>query len=322
MQGLHRQAPRSTRAPRFRRVDPGPFQITERDLEILKMVGRYGVLQSTHLDLLFPEASSQKIRRRLNCLFHAGYLARPKAQIASMLARDGSRAMVYTITHRGVQLLVKHSGVSPRPRAEDLKLMQIEHFLEVADFMVAAGAACRRSEFLEFEPFDEILIRAPQETRVDSTPEKWRVNITHQGHPHKFHLRPDDIFAIRHREAVAEGDPNARKYFFFEADRATMPVVRPMLYQTSILRKFLAYAESFRTCMHHTRFAMNNVRVLFVGNNRRRIETMIAAFQEHMTGIASPRLFLFADRETLFAENAFFDYRWLDGEGKEHTLFE
>ena len=68
---------------------------------------------------------------------------------------------------------------------------------------------------------------------------------------------------------------------------------------------------------------MNNMRVLFVGKNRRRIDNMITAFQTHLQGIASPRLFLFADRETLFANGtAFFDYQWLDGEGKEHTLFE
>lgn len=47
------------------------------------------------------------------------------------------------------------------------------------------------------------------------------------------------------------------------------------------------------------------------------------AFGEHMTGLAYPTLFLFADRPTLFApDTPFFDYRWRDGGGKEHTLFE
>jgi hypothetical protein len=44
---------------------------------------------------------------------------------------------------------------------------------------------------------------------------------------------------------------------------------------------------------------MNNMRVLIVGKSRRRIDHMIQAFGEHMTGIAFPRLFLFADRPTL-----------------------
>ena len=50
---------------------------------------------------------------------------------------------------------------------------------------------------------------------------------------------------------------------------------------------------------------------------------MITAFQTHMHGIASPRLFLFADRQTLFANGtSFFDCERLDGEGKGHLLFE
>jgi hypothetical protein len=65
------------------------------------------------------------------------------------------------------------------------------------------------------------------------------------------------------------------------------------------------------------------MRVLFVGKNRRRIDNMITAFQTHLQGIASPRLFLFADRQALFANGTpFFDCEWLDGEGKGHLLFE
>ena len=102
-----------------------------------------------------------------------------------------------------------------------------------------------------------------------------------------------------------------------------MPIERADLQQTSILRKLLCYAETFRAGIHRDRLGMNNMRVLFVGKSRRRIDAMIQAFRDHLTGLAYPTLFLFADRPTLFApDTPFFSYRWRDGEGKEHTLFE
>lgn len=302
------------RAPRYRRVELAPFQLTERDLDVVEAVGRHGVVRSTDLDHLFP-TSPQQLRRRLKHLFHAGYLARPKVQIVS--------AMLYLLTEQGATLVAARRGILLTPKPDDLKLAQLTHTLDITAFMVGIEAACRRSAYLSFEPFPDILSRSPPQTRTEPTPEKWKVDIKHRGLSYTFHLRPDGIFDICHGEAALEGDPRARKYFFLESDTGTMPIERAELYQSSILRKYLSYAESFRAGIHRTRFGFNNMRALFVGKNRRRIERMIDAFQSHLTGLVSPRLFLFADRETLFGNGtALFDYPWVDGEGKEHTLFE
>lgn len=312
--------PPQTRSPRFARVSAPTFQIMPRDKDILRAVGRYRMIQSDHLDLLFPEASEQKMRRRLWLLFHDGYLARPRAQIASMLDRQGSKSIAYTLTPKGAQFLAALDGVSYRPKAADTKLFQLEHALEITDFIVRHEAACRGSEFLELVSFEELLAGAPEATRRQSSPDTWRVNVRHQGALHALSIRPDAIFAIRHRELAARGK-SASKFFFVEADRGTMPIVRPRLYQTSILRKFLAYAETFRAGAHKERFGMDNMRVLFVVKNRARLLNMIEAFAEQAASVASPRLFLFADRETLLAHaGSVFEHRWLDGEGKEHTL--
>lgn len=311
---------RKQRSPRYRRVESEPFQITERDLDFLEVPGRHGVVQSTHFDLLFPTSSTQHLRRRLKHLFHAGYLARPELRSAD---HNGSLAMLYLLTESGANLLAHRRGIRFTPKSDDLKLSQLSHTLDITGFMVAIEAACQRSIALALEPFPDILSRSPAATRVASTPEKWEVNIKHRGTSYTFHLRPDAIFDVCHRKGAEKGDPRARKYFFLERDRGTMPIERADLYQTSILRKYLCYAETHRAGIHRDRFGMNNMRVLFVGKSKSRIDAMIRAFHDHMTALASPRLFLFADEQSLFANGAaFFDYRWLDGEGKEHTLFE
>lgn len=314
------ERPTQVRAPRFARVATPPFQITARDQDILRAVGRYRVLQSTHLDELLAGASAQRLRRRLNLLYHAGYLGRPRSQIASMIDRQGSKSIAYTLTPRGALLLASLDGVTYRPKAGDTKLLQLEHALEITDILVALAVACRNSEHLELVAFDELLGLAPEATRSDPTPDRWRVDIKHRGASHKLHIRPDGVIAIRHRELAERGKP-ALKFFFIEADRGTMPIARPWLNQTSIVRKFLAYAETFRAGVHQARFGMDNMRVLFVAKNEARVRHMIEAFGEHAAQVASPRLFLFADRPRLFREGSrLFEHEWLDGEGKGHTL--
>ena len=202
MRVLNEQAPKPSRAPRFERIGPRPFQITERDLDVLEGIGTYEVVQSTRLDVLFPEASSDKLRRRLNAYFHAGLVARPEAQRAYLLEHQGSRAMAYLLTEEGAALVAERRGIRFILKQSDLKFSQLSHPLELTDFLIGAEAACRRSTYLAFEPFPDILARSPQATRTALTPEKWKVDISYRGLSYIFHLRPDGIFDICPRAHV------------------------------------------------------------------------------------------------------------------------
>src|SRR5271166_1925834 len=74
----------SSRRPRFRRVEePPPFQLTARDVAILHAVARYRFLSSTLIIRLIG-GSAQQILRRLQLLFHHGYLDRPTSQVAQL----------------------------------------------------------------------------------------------------------------------------------------------------------------------------------------------------------------------------------------------
>ena len=308
------------RLPRFRRGKTRPFQFQERDYEIVRSIGLLRVAQSAHIDRLFPGASPDNLRRRLYYLFHNGYLVRPKAQAGELVYHEGSSRMVYTLAPKGAQLLMEREGLQVAAKAADSELPHLKHALLVTDFMVAMHEACAASEHLRLVSQSEILAGAPAATQGERRPSVWRVEIDYRGVRKALHLEPDGIFAIAHAELAP---PQDRKFFFLEIDRGTMPIVRGRVDQTSILRKLLAYGATYRAGIHRERFGLDNMRVLMVGKTGERVRGMIDAFQEHLSGKVSPRLFLAADRRALFGNPAsLLAARWQDMAGEERSLFE
>src|ERR1700680_4199186 len=90
------------RRPRFERAPVAGMVLTPRDLLILRAVHRHRLLRSTHLIALL-DASRQTTLRRLQLLFHHGYLDRPAAQL-DWYAK-GSEPMVYALGNRGAAVL-------------------------------------------------------------------------------------------------------------------------------------------------------------------------------------------------------------------------
>src|SRR4051812_32817233 len=90
--------------PRFRRAAAiAPMQLTERDHEIIYLVYRFRFLRSRQITALIGN-SSQQLLRRLQLLYHHGYLERPRAQI-DYYHRGGSRQMVYGLGTKGATIL-------------------------------------------------------------------------------------------------------------------------------------------------------------------------------------------------------------------------
>src|SRR5438876_6407986 len=94
------------RLPRFKRAATvTPMKLTERDRDILRLVHRHRFLRSSHITSLIG-GSSQQLLRRLQLLYHHGYLERPRCQI-DYYQEGGSRRMVYGIGDKSAALL-KH----------------------------------------------------------------------------------------------------------------------------------------------------------------------------------------------------------------------
>ena len=323
-------APTIERLPRFVRQPRAlpDFQVTLRDEEILKIVARHRFITSAQIialiEAMFPGSSDQQILRRLQCLFHSGYLARPRAQLDAYRAGGGSRPLVYALGNRGIDLLaVRHNfrraSVDWTAKARTSVRGEIDHSLEITSVMVSLEIACRRRGTLMPIFFEEILAGSPQETQKSLRPYQWPVALKWKGSDVVLHPTPDKIFGIRDLERREGAN---RKFFFLEADRGTMPTERSDLTKTSMLRHLVAYAWSYRHDLQAKRYNLPNVRVLTVTPGRQRIANIIAAYRQHVAALVSPKFFLFADRPGLARADDWLEYPWLDAAGEQHRLLD
>ena len=274
------------RLPRFKRSPEIPaFQLTDRDREILNHVHRHRFLRSDHLATL-TTGSPQQMLRRLQRLYHHGYLERPQCQIDYF--QSGSRRMAYGLGNKGTAWLKREQSLPYHQlewkRKNHVGRLFLEHALLVSDIMVAVELACRN------QPGIRLLV--PEETRL--RPFQWSVNIGTQ-----CGVVPDRVFGLEFN--------GKRCWYCLEADRATMPITRSDLSQTSFYRKLLAYETTWTQNLHRNRFGWQRFRVLTVTTSSERVPGMVAACQRLKHGRG---LFLFTDTKTLQEQPDFLSFRW------------
>jgi hypothetical protein len=282
----------SSRLPRFKRSPhTAPLRLTDRDGKIIHLVYTHRFIRSHHIVALIG-GSPQQILRRLQSLYHHGYLERPRAQINSY-HRGGSRRIAYGLGNKGGVFLKQTLGVAFRKASWNEKnqavgRMFLEHALLVSDVMATIEIACRKAN-VRFIAEDELL--KPQIER----PLRWNVRL---GSRAKVGVVPDRVFAIEYPDSVGAA---IRANFFLEADRGTMPVQRSNVTQSSFHRKMLAYEATWAQSIHRTRFGFSRFRVLAVTTNAARVASLVRACAQLKSGHG---LFLFADRSILTMPDA------------------
>ncbi len=304
----------SRRKRRYVRETPNPFQLTDRDIALVRLVAQHRFLRSTHLSDLC-QASHKKVCDRLTSLFHAGYLDRPRAQFEAFRDGGGSAAMVYALSNRGVRLLIDHGFDADQvdwTRKNDLAGRQfIQHTLAISDVRVQLQRAIR--ERPGFELFDAkfLLQRSPEETRRRARPWMMRSKVYCNDGVYDLGVAPDYVFAV--------GYPDRRfRAFLVECDRGTMPVDRGNLMQTSLKRKFLTYTAAKHRGEHTRQYGWKAFRVLVVTSTAQRADNILATIREcvHEHDRA---LFLVADRLSL-ATADIFSHPWRNARGQTHAL--
>jgi DNA-binding Lrp family transcriptional regulator len=286
--------------------------LTPRDLEILRAVYRHRLLKSTHLAAL-AGGSPQTTLRRLQLLFHHGYLDRPTMQL-DWYTR-GSEPMVYALGNRGAEILetldqVRRGGVRWDTKNRNLSRVFLHHTLAIAEVMVAFEVACRERKDMRLISPEEVLAGAPEATRHLRLPFRWQVEVRHGGKPYRLGVEPDRVFGLEFHGAP---ENRRRAYFLLEADRGTMPVERKGLAQTSFARKLLAYRETWRQGLHKTHLGIPNFRVLTVTTSRERVGHLVQACRA-LSGDGL-RLFLFTDQESIGCGNVLM-HEWVNGRGE------
>jgi DNA-binding Lrp family transcriptional regulator len=212
----------SARLPRFKRsLDIATLRLTDRDGEILKCLQRHRFLRSDHIASLCL-GSRQQILRRLQRLYHHGYLERPLCQIDYY--HSGSRRIAYGLGDKGAAWL-KHQLSFPFQKLDwkqksHVGRLFLEHALLVSDIMVAIELACRNRPDIRLLSADDLKIPKMRE------PFQWQVDI---GQRRKIGVIPDRVFGL---------EINGKSsWYCLEADRGTMPITRDKLDQTSFHRK-------------------------------------------------------------------------------------
>ena len=113
-----------------------------------------------------------------------------------------------------------------------------------------------------------------------------------------------------------------QKFFFVEADRGTMPVVRTNLDRTSMARKFRAYlAGGGSGNAFGQQLGIGNFRVLVVTTSTDRKTHMMQALRDLTRGAGS-RQFLFATHDELCAAHNLLTLEWTSGKGETTRLLD
>lgn len=281
------------------------MQLTGRDLEILRQVARHRFLDSRQISLLV-EGSTQQVLRRLQRLFHHGYLDRPRAQV-KYFSEDGSRPLVYALANKGARAISELGVTKSRLDNRNVKQLYMRHTLLVSDVMVAfaRGSLSTNAPRLLTEP----------ELAPGKSPSKvfsWAVVIKDKAKSKRVGILPDRVFALK---SSATGN---QAFYFLEADCGTMPVRRRSLEQSSIWRKLLAYEATWSQEVHHSRFGTKRFRVLVVTESVERMMNLVSECAKLPRGRG---LFLFTTVQALRESPNIFTHLWHTASGKMEPVW-
>src|SRR5262249_25710434 len=157
--------------------------------------------------------SRRQLLRRLQLLFHHGFLERPRCQIDYF--QSGSRPLVYGIGNKAVSYLRQESMTpleSYNWRDNQTGRLFLEHSLLILEFMVALEIACRKRKDVRFVLRDRTSPGGVKGSKMGSAM-KWRVNI---GNGIECGVVPDRFFGL---ELSNTSGTKRTSWYFLEADR-------------------------------------------------------------------------------------------------------
>ena len=257
------------RRSRMRRTRTGKrIELTSRDIEIFKLLGRYRYLRSTYIHAFVGGASETRFKERLGDLFHEGYLDRPSQQWEFANARympvvhECGRAAVQALRVDGLALEGANTLLADSPHRQFL------HSLMICEVLASLELGVRANPALRLIGWPEILGRAPETT----SPTPFRIPVPSGGY-----LVPDGLFGIEY----GSGEAKTYRFFALEADRGTMPVARSGTGQSSYLAKLASYQKIIGGRIFKPHLGVPNLLVLTLTTSTPRLHEIVRRFEEH-----------------------------------------
>jgi hypothetical protein len=243
--------------PRLRRDAPArvPFVLQPRDVEIVRAVHDFRVLTSRQIPLLVA-GSPQRIVRRLQALYHHGYLDRIKVSDHEPLA--------YALADYGADLLEHVYGI-PRGKIRwSRKNLELKPYMLPHTFMIGHVRAT--------------LIRAIR-GRSDLDLAFWvgenelRHHVVVEGNGYRQETAPvvpDGYFGLT---TSAHDGSEDDAYFFLECDTGSMELARFRM-------KMAAYRAFWKDGLHRAELGIDHFRVLSVAHSATRRDHLRDVTQE------------------------------------------
>lgn len=255
-----------------------PLELQQRDLEILRLVYEYRLIQSDQV-IKRIEGSERKLLERLQKLFHHGYLERLCDR--RIRTRAGSEKMVYTITGRAAELLVSEMGipvtkVNWASKNGSITERHIKHTLMIGKFRTTMTLAAEEQNGLNL-----VFWKENRGIGQNANPELTdKVVIPKErGRAIKGCIVPDAFLAVEN-----SGSPY---FFYLEADRSTMTNER-------FLKKLEAYWSWWKQGGSRKKHGVEHFRVLTVTRSYERRDNLKRIAIEASPGKSGSSMFWFA----------------------------
>ena len=242
---------------------PGRLRIQPRDVALLQNLASFRFLNTEQIVALHP-GGMRNLRRRLNWLYHSGYVDRPPQQTLSSFS---STHIIYGLGEKGAELLFEDL----KERAEKIKLVQMDQKTAFPSFAHA----------LMISQFHAVLTLALKDTGGKII--RWS-----QGYDLRDMLRvrgqtpelvPDAFFTIEQDDGLWN--------FFLEADRSTEA-------HHIFLSKMKTYWEWSRNKTYNDHLNITRFRVLTITPSEERKENLRITAKNADTRREGSNMYLFA----------------------------
>ena len=123
---------------------PPKFRINKTDLKILQDLADYRFLDARQILTLHKEASERTLKRRLQLLFHAGFLDRPSQQFSYL---QPSSHIIYALGKKGAKLIFsdRRAEANWTKRNKSVKPLFLQHALMISNFRVVLTLALNKT---------------------------------------------------------------------------------------------------------------------------------------------------------------------------------